>query len=170
MRVWARWEPGVACSTIWDLEPPKHIIPPISGGAAALLRAAAALLLRLLLWEFLFGPVFEQQSARITTTIAPHPYQTPTRIHTEARAGAAPTRPTTRPPQIDKCATGGGRRADGGAFADLGRPGGGSGGRGSGPGFCMDPGGCLVGVRWDCGDFLCLFWANSNHANPRPKA
>ena len=45
----------------------------------------------------------------------------------------------------------GGRRADGGAFADLGKPGGGSGGRGSSPGFCMDPGGCLVGVRWDCG-------------------
>ena len=39
-----------------------------------------------------------------------------------------PPIPTTRPSQIDKCATGGGRRADGGAFADLGRPGGGYGG------------------------------------------
>ena len=44
------------------------------------------------------------EKGRIPTTIPPHPYQTPTRIHTEARAGAAPTRPTTRPPQIGKCA------------------------------------------------------------------
>ena len=35
---------------------------------------------------------------------------------------AAPTRPTPRPPQIDACATVGGRRANGGAFIHRGRP------------------------------------------------
>ena len=34
--------------------------------------------------------VFDQKSTRIQTTMSPHPYQTSTRIHTEARARAAP--------------------------------------------------------------------------------
>ena len=38
-------------------------------------------------------------------------------------AEARLTSVNTRPTQIDKCASGGGRRADDGAFADLGRPG-----------------------------------------------
>ena len=69
-----------------------------------------------------------QNRQRYPTTIPPHPYQTPTRIHTEARAGAAPTRPTTRPPQIGKCAPVRPPPAPRGAFVDLGRPGGGYGG------------------------------------------
>ena len=43
---------------------------------------------------------------------------------------------------------GGGRRADGGAFADLGKPGGGASGR-SGHGLCVVCGGFVVGL-WGC--------------------
>ena len=48
--------------------------------------------------ESLFGYIFDETLSGIPTTIPPHPYQTPNRIHTDARAGAPPTRPTTMPP------------------------------------------------------------------------
>ena len=60
-------------------------------------------------------------------------------------AEAAPNSPSPRPNQIDKCASGGGRRADGGAFADLVRPGAGAVGRGFSHGFWMVRGGFVVG-------------------------
>ena len=106
---------------------------------------------------------------RSKTVEKPHrnptaPYQTPTRIHTEARAGAAPTRPTTRPPQIDKCATGGGRRANGGAFADLGRPVVDISGPGFSHGLSMVCAGFVVGLvvgLWTvCGRFVVGPWSD----------
>ena len=67
------------------------------------------------------------------------------------KARAASTRPTTKAPQIGKCASVRPPPAARGAFVDLGRHGGGSGGRSSSPGVCMNPVGCLAGMRWDCG-------------------
>ena len=46
---------------------------------------------------------------------------------------------------------------------------GGSGGRGSGPGFCMDSGGCLVGVRWGCGQVSGRFLIESVPKQKLPK-
>ena len=86
----------------------------------------------------------------IPTTIRPHPYQTPVRINTEARAGAALTRPTTRPAQIGKCAPVRPPPATRGAFVDLGIPGSKAGGRSSGHGLCMVCGGFVVALWSVC--------------------
>jgi hypothetical protein len=94
------------------------------------------------------------------------PHHKPSTNHPETMAEPAPNSPSPRPKQIDKCASGGGRRADGCAFVGLGRPGGGC--------VQLRPwllyGSWLVSGRGAVGFWsgFCLFRANSNHAHPRP--
>ena len=87
------------------------------------------------------------KKGRNQNTTPLHPYQAPTRIHTEARARATPTRPTTRLPQIGKYARVRPPPAPRGAFVDLGRMVVGLVGAASGLASAW----ILVGVRSGCG-------------------
>ena len=90
------------------------------------------------------GVGLENHKKRLQTdTKRPQSDHKPQANHQEAVPEATPNSPSPRPNQIDKCATGGGRRANGGAFVDLVRSGAGAVGRGFRHGFWMVCGGLV---------------------------
>jgi hypothetical protein len=107
-------------------------------------------------------PGSRQQSHRTPTRHSPGSIQKP---------GPEPRPPDPPPgfPRSTNALRGAGGGRAGGAFADQGRPGGGSVGRGSGPGVCIDSGGALVRLQRDCGRDPAFFGPTVIMQTPAPK-